>query len=90
SDRGVSTRAMHELIATDLRPELANITAPTTVLYIWGPGYPVSAEQLDAYYAMTYANLKGVKLKRIPDAAHFIMLDQPARFQAEVKAFLTS
>jgi pimeloyl-ACP methyl ester carboxylesterase len=27
-------------------------------------------------------------LKRVPDSAHFIMWDQPARFQAEVKEFL--
>ena len=38
--------------------------------------------------ALSFGALKGVKLKRIPDSAHFIMWDQPAAFQAEVKAFL--
>jgi pimeloyl-ACP methyl ester carboxylesterase len=29
-----------------------------------------------------------VTLKRIPDSAHFIMWDQPQRFEEEVKTFL--
>ena len=37
---------------------------------------------------MSYQGLRGVELKRIDDSAHFIMLDQPARFAAEVNAFL--
>lgn len=88
SDIDVSARAMHELIVTDLRPELANIAAPTTVLYVVPTGAPFTPEQIDAFYKASYANLKGATLTRIPDAAHFIMYDSPARFQAEVKAFL--
>ena len=32
--------------------------------------------------------VKGARLKRIDDSAHFIMWDQPALFQSEVKTFL--
>jgi pimeloyl-ACP methyl ester carboxylesterase len=32
--------------------------------------------------------VKNVVLKRVPDSAHFIMWDQPVRFQAEVREFL--
>jgi pimeloyl-ACP methyl ester carboxylesterase len=88
SDRGASGNAMHELIVTDLRPELAKVTAPTTVLYVHTPAYQISAEMLDMAYGASYANLKGVKLVRIPDAWHFIMIDQPDRFLQEVTAFL--
>ena len=42
----------------------------------------------DVYYKAAYAPLKGVVLTRIPASAHFIMWDQPERFQSEVKAFL--
>jgi pimeloyl-ACP methyl ester carboxylesterase len=35
-----------------------------------------------------YADLKGVKIVRAPKARHFIMLDDPEFFMAQVKAFL--
>jgi pimeloyl-ACP methyl ester carboxylesterase len=88
SDPGVGARSYHELIVTDLGPELARITAPTTVLYVTPRGVPLSDAQMDGVYQAAYGPLKGAVLKRIPNSAHFIMWDQPARFQAEVKAFL--
>lgn len=88
SDRGVSARAYHELITTDLRPELPRITAPVTVLYVRPPGFPGTDAQMDAFYAQAYAGLRGASLKRIPEAWHFIMFDQPEAFQAEVRSFL--
>ena len=90
SDRTVAANAFHELVVTDLRPELARITAPVTVLYVTPNGSPLNDQQMDAAYAASYAGLKGVRLVRIPDAWHFIMWDQPARFQAEMKAFLAA
>ena len=88
SDPDVSARAMHELIVTDLTPELARITVPTTVLYITPKAPGLTDEKIDGLYKMAYTPLKGAKLKRIPASAHFIMWDQPAVFQAEVKSFL--
>lgn len=90
SDPDVSARAMRELIVTDLRPELARITVPTTVLYVKPTGAPFTDAQMDAFYRASYATLPAAKLTRIDDSAHFIMLDQPQRFASEVKAFLTS
>jgi pimeloyl-ACP methyl ester carboxylesterase len=89
SDYDVAGRSFHELVVTDLRPELANIVAPTTVLYVTPTGAPLTDAQLDAYYVMSYANIPGVRLVRVPDAAHFIMFDNPTRFFAEVDAFLS-
>lgn len=88
TDRVVAGNAMHELIVTDLTPELANITAATAVLYVNGPNIPLNDEQLDAVFRAAYAPLSDVTLKRIPDSAHFIMIDQPDVFEAEVRAFL--
>jgi pimeloyl-ACP methyl ester carboxylesterase len=89
SDRRVSAQAFKDLILTDLRPELTQITAPVTVLYAYGPqmGGQTTA-QVDGFIGGLYANLKGGKLIRIDDSRHFIMFDQPTRFQAEVEAFL--
>jgi pimeloyl-ACP methyl ester carboxylesterase len=88
SDRTTSANAFHELITTDLRPELARITAPTTVLYVRPPTAPVSAEQMDALYRTSFTGLEGVQLKRIPDSWHFIQWDAPERFNRELRAFL--
>ncbi|GAA0639492.1 alpha/beta fold hydrolase [Brevundimonas lenta] len=88
SDQQVAASAFRELIVTDLRPEIANITAPTEVLYVKFNDPRMTPEITDAIYQMSFANLPGAKLKRIDDSAHFIMLDQPAVFAAEVNAFL--
>ena len=88
SDQKVSAAAFRELIVTDLRPELASIIAPTTVLYVKFNDPRMTPEITDGVYRGSFANLPGATLKRIDDSAHFIMLDQPAVFAAEVNAFL--
>jgi pimeloyl-ACP methyl ester carboxylesterase len=88
SDPDVGTRAFRELIVTNLIPELQKISVPVTVLYVQPKSVPLPAEQFDAVYRSAYAPVTNLTLKRIPDSAHFIMWDQPQRFQAEVKAFL--
>ncbi len=88
SDRAVSSAAFRELVVTDLRPEIGRITAPTEVLYVKFNDPRMTNEITDAVYQASFANLPGATLTRIDDSAHFIMLDQPARFAAEVNAFL--
>jgi pimeloyl-ACP methyl ester carboxylesterase len=88
SDPAVSGQAMYDLFMTDLRPELGNIKVPMEVLWVVPNGAPVTAEQMEQFYKMSYATAPQAVLKRIPDSYHFIMLDQPAVFQAELKAFL--
>lgn len=88
SDQKVSAAAFRELIVTDLRPELARITAPTEVVYVKFNDARMTPEITDAIYRASYASLPGVTLKRIDDSAHFIMFDQPQAFQAELDAFL--
>ena len=88
SDRRVSANAYRELIVTDLRPELANITAPTEVVYVKFNDARMTPEITDGIYQASFATLPGVELKRIDDAAHFVMFDQPAAFFAELDSFL--
>jgi pimeloyl-ACP methyl ester carboxylesterase len=88
SDRGVASRAFAELITTDLRPELQAIKVPVTVLYVRAPNAPVTDAQMDAFYRASFAGVPQARLIRIPDAWHFIMWDQPARFHQEARAFL--
>ena len=88
SDPDVAGRAMRELIVTDLRPELAAITAPTEVIYVTFNNPGMTAEITDGIYAASFANLEGVVLTRIDDSAHFIMLDQPDALAAAINDFL--
>ena len=88
SDRATSQNAYRELILTDLRPELPRITAPVEVLYVAFEFPGATPEFSDSVYRMSFATLPSAQLKRIDNSAHFIMLDQPAAFAAEVNAFL--
>lgn len=88
SDNSQSAQAFHELITTDLRPELGSIKVPVTVLYVRPPNLPLNDAQMDAAYKAAYANVPQAKLERVPDSYHFIMWDAPAAFAAEVREFL--
>lgn len=88
SDQKVSAAAFRELVTTDLRPELAKITAPTEVLYVKFNDARMTDAITDAIYQTSFATLPGARLKRIDDSAHFIMFDQPEAFYGELNAFL--
>lgn len=88
SDPDVTARAYHELVVTDLTPELGKIDIPTTVLYVVPNAPGITAAKIDGWYKAAYAPLKGVTLKRVDASAHFIMWDQSAQFQNEVRRFL--
>ena len=87
SDRTVFANAMLEDLSIDLRPQLAGIKTPMTLLYPYettqGP-----AEQVTALYTTAYAAKPNLRFIRIDDSRHFIMFDQPAAFDQNVKAFL--
>lgn len=87
ADYRVTAQAFHDVLLTDIRPELARIQIPVTVLYphdtVVGP-----VAYVDSLYAGAYAGLAGVQLKRIDGSRHFIKLDQPERFAEAVEAFL--
>ncbi len=83
ADARVNAEALYEVMTTDLRPELAKIAAkPFTVLYATGAG-----PQAKALWELGYAGSPAT-LVPIAESWHFIMLDQPAAFEAAVDAFL--
>jgi N-formylmaleamate deformylase len=86
ADPDVTARATHELALTDLTPELPRISAPLTVLYASLDPSRRAAD--DARYRAAYRGKRGTTLVRVDDSGHMIMYDQPARFRAELKAFL--
>ena len=88
SSRSVVGRAMYDLLTTDVRPGLAGVKAPTTLLYPYDPAMGAPVTMIEKIYADAYAGLPGVTLKRVDDSRHFIMLDQPKAFAEAVETFL--
>ncbi|WHH49875.1 alpha/beta hydrolase [Pseudomonas sp. Ap32] len=89
SDRQAVADATHELMITDLRPELGDIQAPLEVVYAYDSMYGIPAASVDATFAKAYAGARGVSFKRIDGSFHFIMLDQPQAFAEAVVDFLS-
>jgi len=86
ADPRVSGQAMYEDMTTDLRPAMKVIATPITLVYPWAAS-GLSEAQAKALYTAAYAGAPNVRLVGIGDAAHFVMLDQPAAFQAAVEGF---
>lgn len=90
SDRGLMAAITAEVMQTDMRPRLSAITVPTTVLYAYDAAMPAPPAVVERLYQTNYAALPGVKLERIDNALHFIMVDQPEAFAAAVDRFLAA
>jgi pimeloyl-[acyl-carrier protein] methyl ester esterase len=86
SNRAVVSNAMADDMLLDLRADFPKIAVPVTLLY---PDNGVPA-QMDLFYRAAYASMPNKTLIRIDRSRHFIMLDQPAQFDAALDAFLKS
>jgi pimeloyl-ACP methyl ester carboxylesterase len=89
SDPAVSGQSFYDLILTNLLPDIANIHVPLLVLYVQPAGAPLTAEQIDNYYRISYRAAPQAVVRRVPDSAHFVMIDQPTVFQTALREFLT-
>ena len=88
-DRAVGAQATYDDLTLDLRPGLAATTVPVTLLYPFdAKSSPFPVVAVDALYQGQFAPVPHRTLTRIDDARHFIMYDQPARFDVAVDAFL--
>lgn len=79
SDRNVMAQAMSEVLVTDLRADVSEISVPTTVIFARDPAIP-NMSAVEAYYQDLYAPIADAEIVPIDDALHFIMLDQPDAF----------
>jgi pimeloyl-ACP methyl ester carboxylesterase len=85
ADPRVSGEAMYEDLTTDLRPDMAAIRTPITLVYPWNASVPKPAA--DAMYKGAYSAAPNMTYVDVGDSAHFVMLDQPAAFAAALTAF---
>lgn len=88
SDRKTVADAMHELMVTDLRPELGRIRVPVEVVYAYDLLYGIDATQVDAMFRNAYVSTPNISFRRIDGSFHFVMLDQPELFASAVIKFL--
>lgn len=79
SDRAVMAQAMSEVLVTDLRARVAEISVPTTIIYARDDAI-ANMEAVEDFYETLYAPVPDHRLIAIDDALHFVMLDQPAAF----------
>ncbi|HWU95650.1 MAG TPA: alpha/beta hydrolase, partial [Sphingomonas sp.] len=83
----VSAQSMYEDLQTDLRPDLAKIATPITVLVPWTAERGGEGPVLDLY-KQEYAGAPKVTVQGVGDSGHFIMLDQPEAFRTALTAWL--
>ena len=87
SDRSVVARALYEDAMLDMRPALARIRTPLTIVYAVNPY--ATEETYGRLMRGGYATAPNVRFVPVEPSYHFIMFDQPARFGAVLEAFLT-
>ena len=88
SDHRVVGQALYDALVTDLRPDLAKIAVPVTVLYPWDETSGAPQQVFDTLYTGAYRALPQGKVERVDGSYHFIMIDQPQVFQQKVDTFL--
>jgi len=86
ADARVSGEAMYEDLTTDLRGDMAGIATPITMLFPTSAALPKGVAE--PIYHGAYKDAPHVTFVPIDDSAHFIMLDQPAAFEAALMAFV--
>lgn len=86
ADARVSGEAMYEDLTTDLRPDMASIATPITLLFPYSAATP--KERAEPFYHGEYAKAPHVTFVPIADSGHFIMLDQPQAFATALDPFV--
>jgi pimeloyl-ACP methyl ester carboxylesterase len=83
ADQTAVAIATAELMAADFAPRLAEVEAPVTLLYAEFP--EMAPEQIRSMFVRQYEGKVDLEARGVADSRHFIMLDQPERFYAEIE-----
>lgn len=86
ADARVAAQAMYEDLTTDLRPDMAAIHTPITLVYPYSDALPDA--QAAPLYRAAYADAPQTRFVPVANAAHFVMLDRPEAFARALAAFL--
>ena len=89
-NRATLAQSLYEVMTTDLRSRLPDITAPVTVVYGWSPDDASPRAHIDGLFRASYRNLRTPpRYEPVEGAEHMVMIDQPSRFMAAVNRFLS-
>ncbi|WEK40639.1 MAG: alpha/beta hydrolase [Candidatus Brevundimonas colombiensis] len=89
-DRRVLAQGLYEALTVDLRPRLAEITAPVTVVYGWTRDPENPRNRLEGLYRYGFQGLRHPpRFERIEGAGHQVMIEQPGPFLTAVRRFLS-
>ncbi|MDR6834633.1 MULTISPECIES: alpha/beta hydrolase [unclassified Sphingopyxis] len=87
ADARVTAQVFHDVMTTDMRGELAAVTAPVTLLYAQDDSL-MPAERAKAAFEPQYVGVAKFTAQMVSGSRHFIMLDQPEAFAKAVDDFL--
>jgi pimeloyl-ACP methyl ester carboxylesterase len=103
SDPGAVAAYMSDLLRADLRPQLAQLTAPTleiapvpTKPAVYEPPQAATASMADreagykAFYTSLFPGTPHLTVVPIPNSLHFVMVDQPGALFAAIDAFVAT
>lgn len=88
SDQSTVATAMGELLAADLRADLAGLEAETLVMVPWAEAMGQPRDRVAGIYEAQYAAAPNADIEIFDDSFHFIMIDQPEAFHASLMAAL--
>lgn len=87
SDRKTYVYGYTDYLKLDLREDLNKISIPVTII---AATEPYGEEMVKQTYKSQYANLKDYSFILAEDSGHFIMLDKPKWFLAQIQMILSS
>lgn len=92
SDRTTTTRAMYDMMTTDLRPQLDAVKTPTLVLGAWAgyQGFGATQESTKAIFTSQFAALKDVDIRMSDAGFHFLTWDDHQWVVAQIKSFIST
>lgn len=92
SDRQTTAAAMHALMTTDLRPQLAQVTPPVLVLGAWEAygQYGATQASTEAIFQSQYTGLADKRIAMAASGYHFLMWDAPDWLAGEMRQFLSA
>lgn len=88
-NRATLAQSLYEVMTLDLRPRLAQVSAPVTVVYGWSADGTSPRAHVDHLFQQSFSDLRTpARFERIEGAEHMVMIDRPGPFLAAVSRFL--
>jgi len=88
SDQGVVAAITGEMLAADLRADLAALDTEALILVPYDEAMGRTLAQVRSVYEAQYAAAPNAEIAMIEDSLHFIMIDQPEAFHTRLQAAL--